>query len=47
MLKIKNDKDTTFVEFVADEKGNPAEEKSKQKGRSIPTVYYYFDEGGN
>lgn len=46
MLKIKNDKDTTFVEFVADEKGNPAEEKSTQKGRSLPTVYYYYDESG-
>ena len=47
MLKIKNDKDSTLVEFVPDEKGNPAEEKSKMRGKSLPTVYYYFDDDNN
>ncbi len=44
MLKIKNNKDTTFVDFVLDEKGNPAEEKSVLRGKALPTVYYYYDE---
>lgn len=44
MLRIKNDKDTTFLEFVSDEKGNIAEEKSKHRGKDLPTIYYYYNE---
>ncbi|MBC7849878.1 MAG: hypothetical protein H7Y31_09080 [Chitinophagaceae bacterium] len=47
MLKIKNGKDSTFVEFVMDEKGNLAEEKSTLKGRALPAVYYYYDDSNN
>lgn len=44
MLKIKNNKDTTYVDFVLDEKGNPAEEKSVFKKQELPTIFYYYDE---
>jgi hypothetical protein len=44
MLKIKNDQDTTYVNFVVDEKGNVAEEKSSHKGQEQPTVFYYYDD---
>lgn len=47
MLKVKNGKDTTYVEFTYDEQGNVAEEKSMQKGVALPTVYYYYDEMNN
>jgi YD repeat-containing protein len=43
MLKIKNGTDTTYIEFVSDEKGNIVEERSKRKGESLPTIYYYYD----
>lgn len=44
MLKIKNGKDTTLVDFVLDEKGNISEEKSMIRGRVLPTVFYYYNE---
>ena len=44
MLRIKNTTDTTFVWFVADEKGNVAEENSTRNGLIIPSYYYYYDE---
>lgn len=44
MLKIKNNKDTTYIEYVLDEKGNPAEEKSMFKKQALPTVFYYYDD---
>ncbi len=44
MLKIKDKKDTTVVEFVADEKGNIAEERWKKNGRRIETYYYYYND---
>ena len=47
MLKIKNGKDTTYYTFVLDEKGNVAEENGTFKGRSIPSVYYYYDDQNN
>lgn len=43
MIKIKNGKDTTFVRFVSDAKGNIAEERSSRQGVNLPTVYYYYD----
>ena len=44
MLKVKNDKDTTYVNYTLDEKGNPAEEKIMHNGKPQPSVYYYHDE---
>lgn len=47
MLKVKNGRDSSFYEFVLDEKGMPAEEKGVNRGRPLPTVFYYYDEAGN
>lgn len=44
MLKIKNGTDTTYIRFVADEKGNIAEERSSRLGQNMPTLFYYYDE---
>ncbi len=44
MLKIKNDKDTTYITFVLDEQGNVAEERPVHKGTAQPVVYYYYDD---
>ena len=44
MLKIKNRTDTTYVTFVADEKGNVTEEHSMRKNQQLPTYYYYYDD---
>lgn len=46
MLKIRNGADTTFVRFVADEKGNIVEEHSSRNKADLPTVYYYYDADG-
>ena len=46
MLKIRNGKDTTFVRFVIDEKGNIAEERATRNGSALPAVYYYYDDNG-
>jgi YD repeat-containing protein len=47
VIKIKNDRDTSLFEIVLDEKGNPAEEKGRFKGKALPTVYYYYDDDNN
>jgi hypothetical protein len=44
LLKIKNKIDTTFIEFVYDEKGNVGEERWKRKGRVFETYYYYYND---
>lgn len=44
MLRIKNGTDTTYANFVLDEKGNVAEENSTRKGRPLPSFYYYYDD---
>lgn len=44
LLKIKNKVDTTFIEFVYDEKGNVGEELWKRKGRVFETYYYYYND---
>jgi YD repeat-containing protein len=44
MLRIKNETDTAYINFVLDEKGNIAEENSTRKGRQLPTYYYYYDD---
>lgn len=43
MIKIKNSTDTTFVNFTADEKGNPGEEKATRNKYSLGITYYYYD----
>lgn len=44
MQKIKNNSDTTYVTLVADENGNPGEEKSVRRGQAQPSYYYYYDD---
>jgi antitoxin component YwqK of YwqJK toxin-antitoxin module len=43
MVKIKNETDTTHIEFVLDDKGNVIEEKSRIRGVLQPGIYYYYD----
>lgn len=43
MTKIKNETDTTHIEFVLDDKGNVIEEKSRIRGVLQPAVFYYYD----
>ena len=43
MLLIKNNVDTTVVDFVKDENGNIAEEHWKKKGRTIEKYFYYYN----
>jgi hypothetical protein len=44
MIRIKDDKDTTFVHFKRDEQNNIAEELWLKKGRVIEHYYYYYNE---
>ena len=43
MLRIKNKRDTTFVQFKADDKGNITEEQSSSSLHKTDPVYYYYD----
>jgi hypothetical protein len=43
MLKVKNDKDTTYVSFTIDEQDNVAEERWTRNKRVIETYYYYYN----
>jgi antitoxin component YwqK of YwqJK toxin-antitoxin module len=43
MLRIKNDIDTSFVDFKTDENGNIAEEQITRKGVKHEPVYYYYN----
>jgi YD repeat-containing protein len=43
MMKIKNGTDTTFVNFIADDKGNPGEERATRNKYSLGITYYYYD----
>jgi hypothetical protein len=43
MLRIKDKKDTAYVNFKTDEKGNIIEEQSVRKGVVSAPVYYYYD----
>jgi hypothetical protein len=44
MLKIKNEKDTTYVHFVSDEKGNIVEEHATRNSINLQVIYYYYDD---
>ncbi|WP_153800021.1 hypothetical protein [Foetidibacter luteolus] len=43
MLRIKDKKDTTRVEFVYDEKGNVAEEKWRRRNYTLEHWFYYYN----
>ena len=44
MLKIKESTDTTYIRFIADEKGNITEERQMHNQDSLPAIYYYYDD---
>lgn len=44
MVRIKNNKDTTLVNFSLDEKGNVSEEEIVGKTLPHQKIYYYYDE---
>ncbi len=46
MTKVRNGSETTQYTFVLDDKGNVIEEKSTRAEKSLPVVYYYYDEKG-
>lgn len=43
MLRIKNNSDSTYIDFVLDDSGNVAEENSRRNGKPLPSFYYYYD----
>jgi hypothetical protein len=43
MLKIKNSNDTTFVDFLTDEKNNIIEERWTSKKKLVETYYYFYN----
>jgi hypothetical protein len=43
MIKIKDNRDTTFVSFEPDEQGNTGEEKAIRNKGNLGTTYYYYD----
>lgn len=44
MYRIKNNTDTTFIEFVLDENNQVAVENWKRNGRYTETYYYYYND---
>jgi YD repeat-containing protein len=45
MWKVMNGIDTTYIRFVADDKGNIGEEHALRNKVPLPTIYYYYDDG--
>lgn len=43
MVRIKNGKDSSTVNFKLDDKGNVSEEQSVRRGVKSEPVYYYYD----
>jgi YD repeat-containing protein len=43
LLRIRDQHDTTAVQFVLDENGNIAEERATRKNQAQPTIFYYYD----
>ncbi|HUR12690.1 MAG TPA: hypothetical protein VM012_15040 [Flavitalea sp.] len=46
MWKIRNNRDTTYIDFILDEKGNIVEENSRRNNLSLIPYYYYYDDKG-
>ena len=44
MQRIRDEKDSSEVKFILDEKGNVIEEQSYRKGMPGEKIYYYYDE---
>lgn len=44
MIRIKDNTDTTYIVFVADDKGNVGEENARRNGQALPAYYYYYDD---
>ncbi|MGZ5253378.1 MAG: hypothetical protein ACXWV4_03385 [Flavitalea sp.] len=44
MIRIRNDKDTSFYNFLTDENGNIIEETGRRGQNALPTVFYYYDD---
>lgn len=44
MTKIKNNSDTTKIEFTSDENGNVVEERWKKHNSVLETYYYYYND---
>jgi hypothetical protein len=44
MLLIKNNNDTTTVEFKIDEHGDVGEERWRKKGRIVENFFYYYND---
>ena len=44
MLLIKNNNDTTTVEFKIDEHGDVGEERWRKKGRIVENYFYYYND---
>lgn len=44
MLRIKDNADTTRIDFTYDEQGNVAQESWNKKGRNIENYYYYYND---
>lgn len=44
MLRVKNNRDTTYVDFKLDEKGNVVEETQTHKKQLSKPYYYYYNE---
>ena len=46
LLRIKNERDTSYYEFILDEKGRVAEENGRRNSTSLPSFYYYYNDQG-
>lgn len=44
LIRIKNKKDTSIVQFKLDNEGNVSEEQSIINGKTSEPVYYYYDD---
>jgi YD repeat-containing protein len=44
MTRIRNDKDSSFYNFLSDENGNIIEETGRRGQNALPTVFYYYDD---
>lgn len=44
MIRVRNNSDTTIVQFKLDENKNVVEEASYRKNQLVDEVYYYYDE---